>query len=342
MRKWLLLLTLIFIGAVGITATQAQDENCVPVVEQTLAALSEMCTEMGRNSACYGANNIESETTLDPRPDDYFVAPGDRAELIELLEIRPLPLDTEDETFGAGLLNVQADIPDSVPGQAVIFLLMGDARLTNEPALNDGSDAAPFQSFYFLPGAAGNTNCYEADPILTIQTPGNIAINIVLNGVETEMSPGTLLTITDSVCTIHRGNIRQGEVALLANQTVDIFIDEEGAVNVTGLRGISEREYQRGLLVQESLNALARENGSQEFFLSEVTEFAEEPPSQDEACATQHTIRGGDTLHYIAQQYAASVQEIADFNGLDNPRQIRVGQVLCIPGAGEGFVPLSG
>jgi LysM repeat protein len=223
-------------------------------------------------------------------------------------------------------------------------MLMGDARLTNE-------DDSGFQSFYFLPGITGANDCYESEPILTIQTPGNITVDIVLNGVDTEMSPGTLLTITSSVCTIHRGNIIQrvdNETVggLVANQTVDIRISEEGQVigtNPNNPRNISEREYERGVLVQESLNEVARANGWLEQFIVEPKKFDEEPvldTTEPSTCDTQHTVANGETLHSIAEHYDTSVVGIVEANNLANPRLIYVGQALCIPNPGSGFEPL--
>jgi hypothetical protein len=245
--------------------------------------------------------------------------------------------------FGVGVLNVQAQVPDTLPGQAVIFLLVGDARLTNE-VTDDSSQETPFQSFYFLPGIGG-LNCYEADPMLTIQTPGTRTVTIMLNGVATEMSPGTLLTITPTVCTIHRGNIVRrsngNRAILLANQTVDIQIDEEGSIVVSRLRGISEREYQRGVQIQETLNALAGVNAWPDQVVSPPRVFDQETTSAaPSACEVQHTVLSGETLHSIARRYNTSVLGIAEANQLADPRVIYAGQVLCIPNPDSGFEPL--
>ena len=341
MRRFIFLALFLMLGAVGIAL--AQSDACPVIVEEALTSVADLCTTLDRNSACYGASVVESVAVTEPRPDDFFSAPGDRAQLVELREIHPQPLDETTRTFGVGVLNVQANVPDTLPGQAVIFLLVGDARLTNE-VTQDSSRESPFQSFYFLPGIGGS-NCYEADPMLTIQTPNSRTITVMLNGVATEMSPGTLLTITPSVCTIHRGNIvrrANGNTAvLLANQTVDIQIDETGRIVVTRLRGISEREYERGVQVQEALNALALANDWPEQAVSPPRVFDEEPSSTAQsACDVQHTVLSGETLHHIAQTYNTSVLGIAEANQLADPRVIYAGQVLCIPNPGSGFEPL--
>ena len=46
---------------------------------------------------------------------------------------------------------------------------------------------------------------------------------------------------------------------------------------------------------------------------------------------TRYTIQSGDTLFSVARKFGVSVQEIASLNGIADPSQIRVGQVLKIP-----------
>jgi hypothetical protein len=337
MRKPIFVTFFLLISVVSIV--QAQTGLCSNRVEEALDSIDDLCNGLDRNSACYGSSIVDSETVLDPRPEDFFNTPGAQADLVDFREIHPQPLDEDTGDFGVSLLNLQANIPNTIPGQGVIFLLMGDARLTNEVA--DDADAAPFSSYYFLPGI-GQSNCYEADPILTIQTTGSTSVTLNFNGVETEFSPGTLLTITNSVCTIHRGNIirRAGETTavLLANETVDIQINDVGAIVVTGKRGISDREYERGQLIQQTLNNIAEANDWAPQLVNPPREFDKEPGTGD--CDTQYVVRSGDTLHKIAQQYETSVQGIIDANGLENPRVIFVGQTLCIPNPGSGFEPL--
>jgi len=354
MIRKLLFIIGILISVVAVVTAQVED--CEVIVREALGSVDGLCEGLDRNTACYGSSMVDSETIVSPRPDGFFAQPGDKEVLTNFTAIHPHPLDLETGEFGVTLLNVLANVPNTVPGQAVLLLLVGDAQLTNESGV-DSTDQSAFQSFFFRPGI-GDSPCYDADPTLTIQTPGNITTTLYLNGVETEMSPGTLLTITDSVCTIHRGNIirrdSNGEVAavLLANETIDIFIDEEGAINVTNKRGISEREYQRGELIQSALNAIAFENDWQAQFLVPPPKFDEElvsddanstpstPATSSSDCDTQHTVRSGETLHMIAERYDTSVVGIAEFNGLTNPRVIYPGQVLCIPNEGSGFEPL--
>lgn len=346
----------IFLALFFLTCTvalvQAQVDDCPDTVETTLKSIADICNPLSRNAACYGSKTVESVTFDNPRPADFFMAPGDRSELLKLREIHPQPLNPTDNSFGVALLNIQANVPNTLPGQAVIFMLTGDAKLTNE--VPEGSqDQNPFQSFYFLPGP-GKRDCYEAEPTLTIQTPGNITVNMMFNGVDTDFSPGTLLTITPFTCTIHRGNIiqRVGDdtASLLANQTVDIHIEPNGTVVVENLRGISEREYQRGLQLQATMNAVAIANGWFEQIVTPPRGYAEEPnlvvttvpqatsvpEATDEAgavCEVTHTVVRGETLKKIADRYGVTVDAIVEANQIVNRNLIVPGQLLCIPGA---------
>ncbi|HXN87513.1 MAG TPA: M23 family metallopeptidase [Candidatus Binataceae bacterium] len=46
-----------------------------------------------------------------------------------------------------------------------------------------------------------------------------------------------------------------------------------------------------------------------------------------------YTVRRGDTLHHIAEQYGVSVSSLMAANGITNPHDLQVGEVLSIPGS---------
>lgn len=346
MWKRMFVILLLLACSIAVVEAQTTSTDCPTIVETALQSVADLCNLLGRNSACYGSSMVKSIPVAQPPPANFFEAPGDRSELAQFREINPQPLDELTGNFGTAVLNAQANLPNTLPGQGVIFLLLGDARITNEVAANS-EQQTPFQSFYFLPGF-GKSRCYEAEPMLTIQTPGNISVTLNFNGALTEFSPSTLLTITPSVCTIHRGYITRGEkkTNLLANQTVDIRIEENGTIVVEGARGISEREYQRGLQVQEALNRLAQANDwSEQFILNPPDQFDAEPVEGDNGitpvpivttttpptCTRQYTTDVGDTLTNIARRYGTTVQAIAAANNITNPNVIYAGETLCIP-----------
>ena len=64
------------------------------------------------------------------------------------------------------------------------------------------------------------------------------------------------------------------------------------------------------------------------------------PPSTYSPTASQrpvtHVVVAGETLYHIANEYGVSVGRLMAANGLSDPRELRVGQVLTIPGAYRG------
>ena len=62
-----------------------------------------------------------------------------------------------------------------------------------------------------------------------------------------------------------------------------------------------------------------------------------EPPSTYSAAGSRqpvtHVVAPGETLYHIATEYHVSVGRLMAANGLGTPRELRVGQVLTIPGA---------
>ena len=61
------------------------------------------------------------------------------------------------------------------------------------------------------------------------------------------------------------------------------------------------------------------------------------PPSTYTPAVSQrpvtHVVRSGETVYHIANEYGVSVGRLMTANGLSDPRQLRVGQTLTIPGA---------
>ncbi len=63
------------------------------------------------------------------------------------------------------------------------------------------------------------------------------------------------------------------------------------------------------------------------------------PPAAMGGC--YYTVRRGDTLFSIARRFGSTIEAIAQANGLANPRYIRAGQKLLIPGAYPACAPSS-
>ncbi len=128
----LLLAALLLIGGAALPyeAAEAQGGVCPPFVEDALLSLDANCGSLGRDTACYGNNRVDSVFWM-ARDELVFSAPADRVPLIDLQTISTSPLDVRQELWGVAVMHLQANLPDTLPGQAVTFVLMGDSTLEN-------------------------------------------------------------------------------------------------------------------------------------------------------------------------------------------------------------------
>lgn len=111
-------------------ATVVAQDDCPAAVQAAIQAVGDLCATTGLNQACYGNLSLSAE----PRPDVtsfVFDKPGDRARLANLQALQLKPFDVTNNEWGVALLRVQANIPDTLPGQNVSFLLFGDVTLEN-------------------------------------------------------------------------------------------------------------------------------------------------------------------------------------------------------------------
>jgi hypothetical protein len=136
--KILRLLPCLLLLALAVVPAQAQDANatCPTLVSEALASIGSVCSGAVRNSACYGYDRVNA-TFFQAQPDDLFAKPGDQTELGVIQTIRTAGLDPENGVWGLALLQLQANIPDALPGQSLTFLLMGDVEVQNAVTANE-------------------------------------------------------------------------------------------------------------------------------------------------------------------------------------------------------------
>ena len=129
--KWSILTLLLLLCLVPVLA---QDE-CPAFVPNILQSVEDTCTDLSRNQACYGNAKINT-VAREGVADFTFESSGDIANIgdIELLELESLSLT--EETWGIALLKLQANLPDTLPGQNVLMVLFGNVDLET-PAERD-------------------------------------------------------------------------------------------------------------------------------------------------------------------------------------------------------------
>ncbi len=135
MRRLPLILSFIIVGFL-LTATiqrgMSQDSanSCPAIVTQALEAVGTNCGGLGRNNACYGFNRVNA-TFANEVNDDFFSKPSDQTSLSSLQSIDTAALNETIEEWGVAVMSVQANIPNSLPGQAISFILLGDVQVDN-------------------------------------------------------------------------------------------------------------------------------------------------------------------------------------------------------------------
>ncbi len=115
---------------VSMAAAQA---DCPTIVRSALDATDAACETTGRNQACYG--NIQLEAVPQEGIADFnFEQPGDIVDVVGVSTLTLEPL--RGDIWGVAMMRLQANIPDTLPGQNVTFLLFGDVEIRNAVETN--------------------------------------------------------------------------------------------------------------------------------------------------------------------------------------------------------------
>lgn len=134
MRRWLLSIGLLFLLALFVNISQdvhSQAELCPEIVEFALASVNNSCSNLTRNSACYGYNQVDATFNVDV-PEGFFTQIADIAPLLDLETLQTAGLNSEQDIWGVAVMSVQANLPNTLPGQSVTILLMGNTEIQNE------------------------------------------------------------------------------------------------------------------------------------------------------------------------------------------------------------------
>ena len=170
----------------SIVIAQTRSHHCPEIVTTAIQLTGSMCEGIARNQVCYGHFNLDATSQMD---DDqfFFDEVGDIINVNDLSSLEFSPMNEDDGEWGVAMMSLQANLPNTLPGQNVTFILFGDVILKNVTAQNQTEDGeiAPMQAFYLTTGI-GDSRCVEAPPSgMLVQTPQGVgAVNFVLNGVE--------------------------------------------------------------------------------------------------------------------------------------------------------------
>ncbi|MGB7341831.1 MAG: thrombospondin type 3 repeat-containing protein [Phototrophicaceae bacterium] len=178
---------------VSVTVVSAQ-EACSALVEEALLAVEESCVDLGRNQACYG--NVDLTAEAQPDAADFsFQALGDVVDVSDIASLELSELNEDAGTWGVAVMSLQADIPNTLPGQNVTFILFGDVLIENAST----DEQTPMQAFYLRTGV-GEVACDEApESGVLIQTPDGVdEVTFNINGVDVQVGSTVLFQTEDS------------------------------------------------------------------------------------------------------------------------------------------------
>jgi hypothetical protein len=118
---------LLFFLAVALVVAQAE---CPELVQTALEAAEAQCAAAGRNQICYGHTAL----TVEAQPDATnfaFETIGDITDVAAIQRLQLAGLDAKSGIWGVVLMKLQANIPNTLPGQNVTVMLFGDSEIRN-------------------------------------------------------------------------------------------------------------------------------------------------------------------------------------------------------------------
>lgn len=112
---------------------QGSGGSCPAIVQTALQAADQFCTGSGRNQACYG--NVQIAAEAQPTVTNFvFDSAGDVVNVADVASMALSPMNVDTQEWGVAVLRLQANIPDTLPGQNVTFLMFGDVEIQNAVA----------------------------------------------------------------------------------------------------------------------------------------------------------------------------------------------------------------
>lgn len=121
---------LLLVGQRSVKTIAQEDNTCPALVTEALEVVERNCGDTERNELCYG-NTLLTTEFWEEAASSSFLEPADVVSVMDVRTIASAPLDIEEEQWGLALMRLQANIPETVPGQNVTFLLFGEVEVEN-------------------------------------------------------------------------------------------------------------------------------------------------------------------------------------------------------------------
>jgi len=209
-------------SAVPINITSS--DRCQALIASALQASDQGCARMGVNQACYGNQTIDAQ--LAPGATSRFTERGDVINIDSLLNLNVSPLDPDTEDWGVAVFKLIANLPRTLPGENVTFIVFGNTTLANT--------SGDMRAFYFT-SRLGEIAC-EAVPFdgILMNMPTGAGYSFSANGADiTLMGSAVLKARSNERMTV---GILQGSASITAHSQTQFFgAGQEVQIPLTGL-----------------------------------------------------------------------------------------------------------
>lgn len=315
-----------------ILPTTEVKQGCDQLVTQALSAANTICSATGRNQACYGNNLVQAD--LQPNATTTFDAVGDITDLFSIRRITTTPLNVDSQTWGVVILKAQANLPDTLPGQNVTFLLYGDASLDN---------ITPQMKAVVLKTGVASTTCADApDAALLLQSPEGTQATLTINGASVTLG-STLYVTAAQNDEMEIATIEGSAVVSAFNTTRIVQPGAKIGMALGGGDGLqvagppSEPEPFDSQVVARAPLILLDRKVQPPPPIAPVTATSAPVNTSVPVCAVRtdwnftYVVQPGDTLLRVAQAYGLTLADLQQGNCIADPNQIQVGQILRVP-----------
>lgn len=212
-----------------------------------------------------------------------------------------------------------ANKPTNVPSETVIQRDNGAGDASAGPAASTASNASPVSAAPFDPNApavAFDPNATAAPIRFAPTRPGTPAAGALEAQPVSDVTPGTTYVVAkgDSLWTIAKKN--------------HITVAELAAAN--NLKAASTVRVGQKLFVPSK--SMPTVNHAEPVAVTKAPASDIKPAPRASGESVKHVVKSGETLGVIARKYQVSVGEIATANNISDPKKIRAGMELVIPG----------
>jgi hypothetical protein len=313
---------------------------CDQLVATALQTADEACAAVGRNQACYGNRLITTE--FQENATSIFNTIGDITDVFSIKKLTTAPLDTASQVWGVAVLKVQANLPDTLPGQNVTMLLYGDTTLEG---------VTPQMKAVTLRTGVTETTCASApQAAMLMQSPEGTQATLTINGATVTLgstlyftaSPGSEMTIA----TIEgQAIVSAFNTTRIAQAGAQIRVPLGGTDNLQVVGAPSEPEPFDVETISQAPIPLLERNVAIGPAISPTTQPAATNTTVSMPVRTTvpttcipradwtvtYNIQRGDTLFAVAQRFNLTLQQLQQANCISDPNLIQVGQALRVP-----------